>query len=483
MANMEAAPGTRPMPKRDVLYYLEVPLRRRLLFFVPVVCVSAFAVAFSYSQPKLYRSSTLILVESQKIPDTVVPEAQAASITDQLQTLKQEVLSRTRLERIVKELNPYPEDAGKRSLSRIVEGMRDDITISVKGRDAFIIGYANTDPRKARDVAGRLATLFIEETTVERGRQAEAASDFMASQVEESALALEAKDKALRQFKERHMGSLPDQLQTNLATLQRLQLEQQTVTESLRAARDRQVVVEKNLADQMRVSASSGTDPVSELPQLQSELASLRGKYTDEHPDVQALRARIARIESALSTTAPAERAALSDPNLVAARQQVQQVQLEIQALGAQRDDLAKRIAEIQARVDRVPANEQELQNLTREYGQLKVNYDALLQKRLAAGMAEKVEQRWRGEHFRILDPAYLPERPFYPNRMLFTLAGMMAGLAIGLGLAFGAEALDHSIKSAEELSSLLGYPVLISLPDFASLPGEDKIGRVFGRG
>jgi polysaccharide chain length determinant protein (PEP-CTERM system associated) len=310
-----------------------------------------------------------------------------------------------------------------------------------------------------------------------------AASDFMAAQVEEAGLALETKDKALRLFKERHMGSLPDQLPANLATLQRLQLEHQTVTESLRAARDRQVVVEKNLADQVRVSSSAGTDPVSELPQLQSELATLRAKYTDEHPEVQALKARIDRLSKALSSTEPAERSSLSDPAVVAARQQVQQVQLEVSNLATQRDDLARQIAELQARVDRVPANEQELQNLTREYGQLKLNYDTLLQRRLAAGMAEKVEKRWRGEHFRILDPAFLPERPFYPNRMLFLLAGLLGGLGLGIGLAFGAEALDHSIKSVEELAALVGYPVLASVPHFDALPDEEGGRGLFSRG
>jgi len=227
------------------------------------------------------------------------------------------------------------------------------------------------------------------------------------------------------------------------------------------------VVVEKNLADQIRVSDAAGTNPVTELQQLQSELAALRSKYTNEHPEVQALRARLERIEATLSGISPSEREALTDPAVLAARQQVQDVQLEFSSLSSQRDDLNEHIAVLQARVDRVPANEQELQNLTREYSMLKANYDALVQKRLDATMAERVEKRWRGEHFRILDPAMLPERPYYPIHVLFLLAGLVSGVSLGLALAFLVEMLDHSIKSAEELAALTGYPVLASLPHF----------------
>jgi capsular polysaccharide biosynthesis protein len=79
--------------------------------------------------------------------------------------------------------------------------------------------------------------------------------------------------------------------------------------------------------------------------------------------------------------------------------------------------------------------------------------------------MAQKLEERWKGERFRVLDPAYLPEQPVSPDPMLFLLGGVVLGLALGLGLAYVAEFLDRSVKDVDELEDALPYPVLATIP------------------
>jgi polysaccharide chain length determinant protein (PEP-CTERM system associated) len=455
-----------PLPAREVLEYLEVPLRRPLHLCLPLVLFVSAALVASYTLPKLYRSSTLIIVERETVPDGFVRKATTENGREQLATIKQQILSRTRLEKIIRELDPYPEKMGKQPITQIVEGMRQNIAITVKGLDAFSIDFIHPDPRKAMAVANRLGTLFIEAVVEEREEQVEGVHEFIEAQLDDARRELEVKEEALRKFKERHMGTLPTQMDANLSTLQRLQLEHQNVGELLRAAQDRQALLERGLVDQLAAAGSRGSvvlGPAAELAQLKGQLQSLRGRYTEEHPDVRALLARIDRMERALSD-APATPEPAAGPSMAGSQVQ-QRTSAEISALVAKRENLEQRIAEFQARVEQVPRTEQQLATLTRDYNKLHENYLALLNKKLEAQMAERLEKRWKGQNFRILDPADLPESPFSPNRPLLLTAGILLGLIAGLGASVGAELLDHSIKNVRELETVLPYPILATVP------------------
>jgi uncharacterized protein involved in exopolysaccharide biosynthesis len=130
-----------------------------------------------------------------------------------------------------------------------------------------------------------------------------------------------------------------------------------------------------------------------------------------------------------------------------------------------------------------VPAREQELLSLTREYDQLQKNYSSLLEKKLSAEMAARLEHRWQGAHFRILDPASMPERPYSRvGSLVLALIGMFMGAGFGVALAAVAEFLDDSIKSLKELEALVPRPVLVSVPHVGSAPSAQRVlRRLFG--
>jgi uncharacterized protein involved in exopolysaccharide biosynthesis len=184
---------------------------------------------------------------------------------------------------------------------------------------------------------------------------------------------------------------------------------------------------------------------------------ALRQRYTDEHPEVRALTGRIARLEKQPAVVVPDPTRAAMAGQLAQARQEV--LNLKTRILGIDR-----RIAEVQSRVDHAPRTEQELASLTRDFQKLNENYLALLNKKLDAQMAQKLEERWKGERFRILDPAYLPEQPISPNRVLYAAAGAGLGLLAGLALALSAELLDRSVKSARQLQGAIPYPVVATI-------------------
>lgn len=443
-----------PAPAVDIRDYLESPLRRPWLVIVPTLLGVAVAIAAIMVVPKRYASTTLILVEAEKAPAAIVNPGAAISSGRRLETLKQEVLSRTRLERVIQELAPYPERRNE-PLTVTVEMMRRAVDIDVKGNDAFTIQYTHGDPEKARQVTDRLVALFIEETSASRESQVEQATSFLETQVQQAAKELESQEQAVQRYKQAHLGSLPEQLQSNLATLQRLQLEQETIAQSLRAAQDRTALLEAQPA------AGRSAAP-ADLAALRDQLEALRGRYTDEHPDVVALRARVQRLERAAA--APAEPSSRG----------LQEAQAEVRSLQDRRVDLVRRMAEIQVRVEAAPRGEQDLATLSRDLTKLKENYLGLLNKKLEAQMVEKLEKRWKGERFKVLDPASLPDRPIYPSRRLFLAGGLVLGAGLGLLLCVGAETLDHSIKHLGDLQAALPYPLVASVGHI-DLPGSRR--------
>lgn len=435
---------------REVLEYLELPFWRPWWVVVPFLgCLAIALLATAFVSPK-YRSTTLILVESQKVPDSFVKQMATVKASQRLQTLKQEVLSRTRLEKIAEELDPYASNT-TRPMGEVVSAMRAATEIRVRGEDAFTIEYVHTQPEMAQRVTARLAQLFIEETAKAREKQVTEAYDFIDSQLADARKELERREAALRQYKETHMGTLPEQTNANLATLQRLQVEQQGFTEQLRAATEHLTLLQSGTAKTGPVDTAA-----TELAQLRVQLQALRSRYTEEHPDVKALRARIAFLEASLTSR--------TEPRPLSLEGQLLEAQAEIARLRTQRDDVSRSIRTMQARVELAPRTEQELAELTRDYEKLNENYLSLLNKRMEAQMAARLEERWKGEQFRILDPADLPERPFFPNPFVFLAGGALIGLFLGFGLALAVDYLDHSIRSEKELEELLPFPLLASV-------------------
>lgn len=450
-----------PFGLRSPHEYAEVPLRWPLLVVVPTVLVFAGAVALSFALPKRYRSSTLILVESEKVPDSFVQKMATETMTRRMQTIRQEVLSRTRLERVIQDTDPYPasRSGASSSLSAQVERMRGSTTLQTKGTDAFLIEFVHHSPQKAAEVANRLAALFIEQTEGERARQASEGFQFIDSQLIQARKELELKEEAVRRYKERNLGTLPEQSASNLATLQRLQLEQQSVFESLTAAQGRADLLRQSIQQEERGGPVSGVGSPSEAAQLRAQLAELRTRYTDQHPDVRALTQRVRELEAA-EAAAP-----VFDPESSSQRAQLMRTELEIEGLKARRARIDQEMARIQGRVDLAPRTEQDLATLTRDLSQMRESYLGLLKKRTDAQMAEQMERRWQGERFKVLDPAIVPEKSIFPNRMLFALGGLFGGLGLGLAAAFGREWLDHSVKSHEDLEELLPLPILAAIP------------------
>ncbi len=274
------------------------------------------------------------------------------------------------------------------------------------------------------------------------------------------------------------MGELPEQLETNLRTLDRLQIERQMLENSFKNAEDRYADLNRQLTGSDPEGGDSLSTVAGRLQVLRTRLANLRTEYKDEYPDIVLLEKEIAVLEAKLAAQATTSTPAAPPTVGTAGNARLAEQRREIQTIRQRQQVVAAQIKEYEKRVERTPYREQQLTMVLRDYENVRRNYQALLDKRQEARIAESLERRQKAEIFRILDPANFPERPYQPNRVLVILLGIAGGLAAGIGLAVFREQLDASIKTEADLvEASTGIPVLAVVP-FVTPSGAKKTLR-----
>lgn len=463
--------------------YIDIVFRRKWCIIVPFVISIIGVIAILLTTPPKYRSSTLILVEPQKVPESYIRSTVTIDITNRLNTISQQVMSRTRLEAVINEFDLYRDSKDKLTTEEIIENMRRNIEIDVKRKDSFTISYQGKNPETVMHVTNRLASLFIEENLKVREQQAEGTKEFLDSQLLSLKASLEQQEAQIKAFKEKYMGELPSQLDTNLRTLDRLQFDLQATNDSLKAAEDRRIGIERQLSEvSPSINSESGIvnqvaagDPRrARLVSLYTELSRLSSIYTEKYPDIVHIKSEIKKLENELqaekSSSKGKEKSAneqivSKNPLFITLSNQLNEANADIKGLKQRQEKIMTNIAIFQGRVERIPQREQEVASLMRDYENTRANYQNLLNKKLEAQISENLEKRQKGEQFRILDPANLPMKPFKPDHKKIILLGLALGLGGGFGLAYMVEYLDASFRKPEDVYSYLGLPVLATIP------------------
>jgi protein tyrosine kinase modulator len=497
---------------------LEVVRRRRLLALLPFLFVLTAAASFAFFLPGLWSARAVILVDRQQIPESFVKPTVTGDLEAQLLTLSQEILSRPRLAQIVQELSLYPRLRSSHSLEDIVDRMRRDIRLDFQGETdrrprargevrsvAFSVAYAATDPRTAMLVANRLADLYVEENIRYREKQAAGTSDFLESQLKEVRSRLQEQERRIAEYKERYMGELPEQREANLRTLERLQQQLQLAHENNRRASERRQLITRSLAEIDQTTGltaqSTGGPNVSppeaaagRLALLRQELAEMQTRFGERYPDIINLKEQIRVLEAKVAAESPAAaapaapsrptrdgkelRVAPQNPYIASLMQQLDQASIEAKTTSEEIATFNGQIATYQRRIENTPRREQELALITRDYETTRELFRSLLGKRGEAGIAADLEQRQKGERFRIIEPASFPERPVGPNRLRLLMVGVALGLGAAILAVILAEQVDTSYRSVEEIRGSLPVPILSVIPTIATERDRTRLAR-----
>jgi polysaccharide chain length determinant protein (PEP-CTERM system associated) len=459
--------------------------RRTWVIAAPVVLLGLATGAILDRLPDRYRSSTLIMVVPQRVPESYVRATVTTRIEDRLQSISQQLLSRTRLERIIRDYGLYERARQTAPMEDVVERMRADIQVQVVKGDAFRLSYVADVPVIAQKVTERLASLLIEESLRDREVLAEATNEFLETQLEDARRRLVEQEKQVEQYRERNSGALPSQLQSNLQVVQNLQTQLQGVVDSTNRDRDRRLVLERTVMEIESAAtvpapapgeAAVEGSPEAKLAAVRQSLASMETRLKPQHPDIISAKMLIRDLEAEVAARAQAVPGLKPLPPIQsidpAQRKRVESLKAEMLMIDLQiadkeqrRRKLADQIGQYDQRIAAVPARESELSSLTRDYETLQKVYTDLLSKREQSKVAANLERRQIGEHFSVLDPARLPEKPFSPNRPLLLLAGLGAGLGLGLALAGWLEFRDTSLRSETDISAALQLPMLAVVP------------------
>ncbi len=486
---------------------LEIIIRRKWFIIIPLCITLTFGLFYTLTASKTYEASTLILVQPQRVPSNYVRSVVTSSITQRISTISQQILSRSNLEKIIDQFGLF-EDNPDMYLEDKVASMRKRIQVRVErerhGAEAFSIVFKGNDPQRVMRIANTLASFFMDENLKVREAQAVGTSEFLDSELEKTRKKLEMREKRLAAYREKYLGGLPDELETNLRTLDRLQRQLTAKQDQLKQAKDSLSLLETQIAqakemagqvmnDQLSSLDFEGTSPgeaenAAKLAEAQKQYDALLLKYTKKHPDVM----KLAKIIEKLKKTMAEEKKAAEEkkngeqpdgadtatpdamPDFAAMQQnvQVKQIKNEIKEIQSDIAKLERRMKIYQQRVEDTPKRELELQSLQRDYANIQKVYNSLLDRKLEAELSVNMEKKQKGEQFRILDHARLPEKPISPNVKFLFLMSVASGLGIGGGVIFLLEMFDTSIRREEQIENELGLPILAVIPPL-KMPGH----------
>ncbi len=450
------------------------------------IAVSTFALTLAFTimiakLPNIYEATTTILVDPQQVPEKYVTPLVSSDPYARLNTVTQQVLSRSRLELIINKLKLFGDERASLPPEELVDKMRNDITIQVKqGSGAelstFTITYQGKDPGTVAQVANELATSFIDWNVNTRGQQVTGTQDFLSSELQEAKRNLEQQEDKLREFKMSHLGETPDQTVNNLQAVGALRSALQTNDEALNRLEQEKILLTR-LPDQVpsgaAVPASLSARGTLQLEkrQLESTIQQLREHYSDLYPDVVRAKHQLDEVEEQLKAL-PEEAAQAGDTGEKAGEESASAVRLELnekemKRLKGEQNRIQSQIAAYLAKVDASPLREQQMVELTRNYETSKQHYQALLDKTFTIGMAADLEQTQKGERFTVLDLAQVPGKPVKPRRrMLIPMSGIFA-LGLSVLVVLAKEIVSPAVRTEAEVKSLLpaGVRVLGLIP------------------
>jgi len=488
--------------------YLAMLRRRAKMILIPAVLAPLAGFVVSYAFPAKYTSQSLILVEGQKVPETMVQPIVSEDLTERVVTLQQQVLSQSRLQPMIERLFP---NKSSQQVSEMIDAIRANMTVEPVVTDlsqigtakktkpsgqspvpGFYVNYTAPNPREAQQICNELTSLMVDENLKSVQAAAAGTSDVLSKGIEDSKKNLDDLDAKLAAFKKQYVGQLPGDEENNLKILMGLNSQLDANTQTLNRAQQDKSYTQSILAQELAAwkSSQSAENPQTlekQLSDMQAQLLQLQARYTDDHPDVIKTKADIAEVKKKLdevnqaSANAPDasdQKASATEPaEIQKLRIQIHQYDDMIAAGNRDQKKLQQEIAEYQGRVSLSPAIEEQYKQLTRDYENAQKEYQDLLAKRSTANLTMKMTNQSEGEQMLPLNPANLPDAPSFPNRLLFAGGGLGAGLALGIGLAMLLEFTDKSIRNEADVEAALELPTLVTVPWVGTGAGRDGNG------
>ena len=530
---------------KDIQDYV-IAIRKRKTAIASIISVILLVtVLVAFLLPAVYRSSSTILIEQQEIPPELVMSTVTSYAAERIQTIQARVMSRTNLLKIIDKFKLYEDERRFETTEEIIKRMQDDVSLDIisaevvdprTGRPseaiiAFTLAYNGESPPTVQRVANELTSLYLNENLTSRSQKAAETSVFFKEETERLGKQIDELESKLAVFKQKHADALPELQQLNLSVLQRKETELIAIDANLRTLDEKQFYLTGQLA-QIDPGNPAVPGSADRLKSLQAEYASVRSKYSAEHPDVIRLKNEIESLEaetgrsnnvgaitdelkllngelaqkrkkytadhpdmlslqekiSALNTELsiikkrPIDehyKEQADNPLYITIESQLAGVKSEINSVKQQREDVLKKMAEIEGALHEAPQVEREYLILKRDYENAIARYQETKAKQMQADVAKQLESESKGERFTLIDPAALPEEPISPNRPAIIFLGFVLAVGCGFGFAIVADAISGAVRGARSIQRSIGSLPLSIIPYEMNLEDRVKTRRI----
>lgn len=474
---------------------IRIIVRQRWLILIFVSISITMGLIKTLKSTRIYEATTMILVQPQKVPQSFVRSVVSTGIESRISTISQQIMSRSNLEKIINQFGLFSDKKGMYLEDKIMD-LRSRIEVKISqarhGSEAFSIKYKGSNPQKVMKITNRLASYFMDENLKVREAQAVGTREFLDVELNKTRRKLELREKKLSDYRAKYMGGLPDELESNLRTLDRLQKQINSKQQLLRdfgnslseiknqRAREKELLL-TSMEQLDFLGTEEGHNDISMdekgASDLREAIDSLLLKYTDKHPDVLKLKVRLKKLESKIEKNKQekakkTEEKEETDTNEISGHDftkwqyesRIKELNKEIKRVSEDIKILEKMMEKYQKRVDETPKREQELQALNRDYKNIQAIYTSLLDRKLEAEISVNMEKKQKGEQFRILDQAKVPQKPVSPNVKKSFIMFLGLGFVSSGGICFLLLLTDNKIRSSEDIEKITELPILVEI-------------------
>lgn len=415
-----------------------------------------------------------------------------------------------------------------------------DAEIKAQGRSetitiAFKLSYEDPDPVKAQKVVTRLTSYFMEKNLEYQKDYARNATQFLQDQLGEAKGRLDELEAKLAKYRQAHLEELPEFAQMNLAKIQKINDDITNLDVQIRQTEEQRAVITTRLAEVDPYLATGGTqvsspqqrleqlrleeanllsrysshnplvqekkreikllekatgeqgdsgDVRAKLSRLQNELSRLKARYTDQHPAVKRKILEIERVKKELaagwskaSRPASGQRRVATNPAYIELSSDAQKADVSIQSMKAQKAALEERLKAVYGQLHTMPIVSEEYNEMETDYANAKRNLAELQQKLAQAKLAQGMEDQQLGETFKVIEPAFLPNKPAKPNRVAILFFGLALAMFASIGTAAIMEYSDPRVYDGETVAKLAGLKIFSTIPTIVT-DGEIRQAR-----
>ncbi|MHC1743876.1 MAG: GumC family protein [Syntrophobacteraceae bacterium] len=519
----------------DIVKLTGIIKRRKWWLILPLLGTILTTALVCVLLPNTFMSQATILIHNQQIPSTLVPSTITSFAQERIQSISQEVTSRSKLLSLVEKYSLVPDKKKKLTTEELVDYLRKRIALRninaeinperggqpIQMTIAFSLSYEDESPKTSQAITNDLASFFLEKNAEARNKHARGTTEFLQEQLKLEKERIDQLQTKLAEFQNEHLEELPEYSALNMQKLEKLNTNISEISMQVRSLEEQRSTLKGNLAmldpntgagkvitpaerlqqAQLELAnlrsrcselhpsvvakkhecalletesrgAVAGDEGATERAELEAKLTALRSKYSEKHPEVQATLRAIEKVkrESEAASSRPRKGqarggASATNPAYVNLQAELDRIGVSISSLKAEKTRFEKQIAEVYKKLHAMPQVAKGFMALDTELQIARTHYNEIQQKLLAARVAQGMEEEQLGESFEVIEPAFLPEKPYKPNRLAIMLIGIVLGVGFSVGTAALKEISDRSVRDASGLEALTSFRVISVIP------------------